>query len=125
MNNSTLSLTEWGGALREARQARAWSLFKLFQGCGLSVATLAEFERGVRRPEPAQFLALKAALGTPSPGQIEFPALPACDVPLLDPAQAESPSQPDLENLARMVWRGRAPQGAAQLNALWHLLRET
>src|SRR5579871_5815133 len=115
-----------GAAVRRLREQRGWSLSRLAVSAHLSKQHLWDIEHGAARPHELAIKYLARALGArvsdlmgeTSPEEYVRPIAPS----LREFARRRGLDAAQVEALAGLNYRGRAPESAAEWELIWRLL---
>lgn len=116
-----------GATVRGLREQRGWSLQRLATAARISKQHLWDIERGSARPNEVAIKRLAHALGTrvselmgePMTNQAARPVTPS----LAEFGRRRGLDALQIEALAGLHYRGRAPETPAEWEMIWRLLR--
>jgi hypothetical protein len=116
-----------GATVRRLREGRGWSLQRLAGGARISKQHLWDIERGAARPHELTIKQLARALGVRVSDLMGETALDETTRPvapsLREFAARRGLGASQVEALAGLNYRGRAPQTVAEWELIWRLLR--
>jgi transcriptional regulator with XRE-family HTH domain len=116
-----------GATVRRLRESRGWSLQRLASGAQISKQHLWDIERGAARPNELTIKQLARALGVRVSDLMGETALDESSRPvppsLREFAARRGLGAAQVEALAGLNYRGRAPRTAAEWELIWRLLR--
>lgn len=116
-----------GATVRALRDARGWSLQRLASGARISKQHLWDIERGAARPNELTIKHLARALGVRVSDLMGETALDEVTRPIAPALRAFATKRglgaAQVEALAGLNYRGRAPQTVAEWELIWRLLR--
>ena len=116
-----------GAAVRALRDARGWSLQRLASGAHISKQHLWDIERGAARPNELTIKHLARVLGVRVSDLMGETSLDEVTRPISPSLRAFAARRglgaAQVEALAGLNYRGRAPRTAAEWELIWRLLR--
>jgi transcriptional regulator with XRE-family HTH domain len=123
---SALALTV-GATVRRLREARGWSLQRLAGGAHISKQHLWDIERAAARPNELTIKQLARALGVRVSDLMGETTLDELTRPIAPSLQEFAAKRglgaAQVEALAGLHYRGRAPRSVAEWELIWRLLR--
>jgi transcriptional regulator with XRE-family HTH domain len=116
-----------GATVRALREARGWSLQRLASGAHISKQHLWDIERGAARPNELTIKHLARALGVRVSDLMGETALDEATRPISPALRAFAARRglgaAQVDALAGLHYRGRAPRTADEWELIWRLLR--
>jgi transcriptional regulator with XRE-family HTH domain len=116
-----------GAIVRLLREGRGWSLQRLAGGAHISKQHLWDIERGAARPHELTIKQLARALGVRVSDLMGETTLDESTRPIAPSLRAFAAQRglgaAQIEALAGLNYRGRAPQTVAEWALIWRLLR--